>query len=344
MLRLHDALAVALGGRVALLIERPVTATTTVPSYGIEIFNAGCGKGKALAHLADLLGVLLSETMAVGDYENDLSMLDAVRTAGGVAVAMANAVPLVKEAATAFVASNDADGVAEAFARFVEEHTRRINAVVPAPSFPLVSSLVNMLEPAHGLLRNGDGFIPRTHVVPGNDHEKHDLALAYVHIFIAGVLVVADHEGFVAHTHHGARIARSLLLYLLREKAPDFHNCAKRAGAGRRARRGRAANRTDLHRAGGILPATRWRRKCRQPTSNRARIETGDSSELSNWLNGSPITVLTSAGVSNTQGSSAGDAALILPGGHTCHSQRVLRATVLAGAGAATSLSARPRA
>jgi len=119
MLRLHDALAVALGGRVALLIERPVTATTTVPSYGIEIFNAGCGKGKAVAHLADLLGVLLSETMAVGDYENDLSMLHAVRSAGGVAVAMANAVPLVKEAATAFVASNDADGVAEAFARFV---------------------------------------------------------------------------------------------------------------------------------------------------------------------------------------------------------------------------------
>lgn len=120
MLRLHDALAVALGGRVALLIERPVTATTTVPSHGIEIFNAGVGKGKALAHLADLLGVLLSETMAVGDYDNDLSMLDAVRRAGGVAVAMANAVPLIKGAATAFVASNDADGVAEAFARFVE--------------------------------------------------------------------------------------------------------------------------------------------------------------------------------------------------------------------------------
>lgn len=120
MLRLHDTLAVALGGRIALLIERPVTATTTVPSYGIEIFNAGGGKGKALAHLADLLGVLLSETMAVGDYENDLSMLDVARTAGGVAVAMANAVPLVKAAATAHVASNDADGVAEAFARFVE--------------------------------------------------------------------------------------------------------------------------------------------------------------------------------------------------------------------------------
>ena len=119
VLRLHDTLAVALGGRVSLLIERPVTATTTVPSYGIEIFNAGGGKGKALAHLADLLGVPLSETMAVGDYENDLSMLDIVRTAGGVAVAMANAVPLVMATATAFVASNDAEGVAEAFSRFV---------------------------------------------------------------------------------------------------------------------------------------------------------------------------------------------------------------------------------
>lgn len=119
MRRLYDALAVALGGRVALLFERPVTATATILSFGVETANAGGGKGKALAHLADRLGVLLAETMAIGDFDNDLSMLNAVRNAGGVAVAMANAVPLVKAATPQHVASNDADGVAEAFTRFV---------------------------------------------------------------------------------------------------------------------------------------------------------------------------------------------------------------------------------
>ena len=119
MRHLYDTLAVALGGRVSLLFERPVTATSSVRSFGVEMFNAGTGKGKALAHLADTLGVTLAETMAVGDFDNDLSMLDAVRNAGGVAVAMANAVPLIKGAAPYHVASNDADGVAEAFTRFV---------------------------------------------------------------------------------------------------------------------------------------------------------------------------------------------------------------------------------
>ena len=57
--------------------------------------------------------------MAVGDYLNDLEMLAAVRDGGGIAVAMGNAEPDLKAVATATVATNDADGVAEAIHRFV---------------------------------------------------------------------------------------------------------------------------------------------------------------------------------------------------------------------------------
>ena len=64
-------------------------------------------------------GITLAETMVVGDYLNDLEMLTAVRDGGGIAVAMGNAEPELKAVATATVATNDDDGVAEAIHRFV---------------------------------------------------------------------------------------------------------------------------------------------------------------------------------------------------------------------------------
>jgi len=119
LLILRDALVAALGGRIGNLIDRPVTATASVKTFALDLFNAGCGKGKALAHLARQEAITLAETMVVGDYLNDLEMLIAVRDGGGIAVAMGNAEPELKAAATAIVATNDADGVAEAIYRFV---------------------------------------------------------------------------------------------------------------------------------------------------------------------------------------------------------------------------------
>ena len=53
--------------------------------------------------------------MAIGDAENDIEMLQFA----GIGVAMDNADAKTKEAAKHVVASNDQDGVAEAFERFV---------------------------------------------------------------------------------------------------------------------------------------------------------------------------------------------------------------------------------
>ena len=49
-------------------------------------------KGNGLQLLADKLGIDISDTMALGDQYNDLTMI----AAAGTGVAMANAVPEVK--------------------------------------------------------------------------------------------------------------------------------------------------------------------------------------------------------------------------------------------------------
>ncbi len=68
----------------------------------LEIFSIRAGKGNALARLSAMLGTDLSETAAVGDSINDLSM---IHTAG-TGLATANACDKLKEAADAVICSN----------------------------------------------------------------------------------------------------------------------------------------------------------------------------------------------------------------------------------------------
>lgn len=81
----------------------------------LEIANPQVNKGVALAYLADKLGISRNEVMAVGDSQNDLDMI----TYAGWGVAMGNASDKVKAAAQAVTEHNDADGVAEAIAKYV---------------------------------------------------------------------------------------------------------------------------------------------------------------------------------------------------------------------------------
>ncbi len=82
----------------------------------IEITAAGVDKGAALLTLAASLGIAREQTLAIGDSENDRSMLE---KAGHSAV-MANGMPQIKAIAD-YVScnSNDDDGVAELFNRLV---------------------------------------------------------------------------------------------------------------------------------------------------------------------------------------------------------------------------------
>ena len=73
--------------------------------------------------LARSFGVKAEEVLALGDHDNDVSML---RWAG-VGVAMGNATPAAKAAADTITSSNRRDGVAEALQRWVlDERSGRI--------------------------------------------------------------------------------------------------------------------------------------------------------------------------------------------------------------------------
>lgn len=87
----------------------------SAPFY-LEVLNKEASKGVALKALAEHLGLTAAEVMAIGDNENDLSMLEYA----GTAVAMQNAIPLVKENCDYITEmTNDEDGVAEALRKFV---------------------------------------------------------------------------------------------------------------------------------------------------------------------------------------------------------------------------------
>ena len=83
--------------------------------YNIEITRKGVSKGKAVERLASLYGLKREEVIAIGDSENDISMLEYA----GLGIAMGNASDRVKEKADYITDSNDNEGVANAINKFV---------------------------------------------------------------------------------------------------------------------------------------------------------------------------------------------------------------------------------
>ncbi len=102
--------------RAAVRKALPHLQLTQSSPGNIEIMPENAGKGTALAFLAKHLGLEREQVMAMGDAENDLSMLEyAVHS-----VAMANASPAVKTACRYQTLSNDECGVAAMIDRVLE--------------------------------------------------------------------------------------------------------------------------------------------------------------------------------------------------------------------------------
>ena len=85
--------------------------------YNLEIISKNAGKGKAMLHLADLLGIDRAATIAVGDSTNDLTM---VRQAG-LGLAMENAVEELKSAADAVICDNDAHAIRYILENYIQK-------------------------------------------------------------------------------------------------------------------------------------------------------------------------------------------------------------------------------
>ena len=83
--------------------------------YFLEIMPFGVTKGSMLPLLLQKLGVRREELVAFGDHYNDMTMIGYA----GFGVAMGNAEPDVKKIADYVCESNDDDGIAKTFDRYI---------------------------------------------------------------------------------------------------------------------------------------------------------------------------------------------------------------------------------
>jgi len=89
-----------------------------------EILPKGVSKGTVLMKLAELLGIDKKNTVAVGDYNNDVSMLKSA----GISFAVSNAVDEAKAAADYITVSNNEDAIAEIVSwldTFIDKQNRK---------------------------------------------------------------------------------------------------------------------------------------------------------------------------------------------------------------------------
>lgn len=91
-----------------------VRISSSVPQY-VEMVNPLVDKGRALRLLADRLAIPIGATAAIGDGDNDATLLGAA----GMPIAMGNATPGLKELARHVVGTVEENGVAEAIERYI---------------------------------------------------------------------------------------------------------------------------------------------------------------------------------------------------------------------------------
>ncbi len=84
-------------------------------THYFEMLPFGSSKGGALLHLAELTGVPMKKTVAIGDYYNDLEMIQNA----GIGVAVSNAPQELKKVADLVVCDNDHHAIADLIHRLM---------------------------------------------------------------------------------------------------------------------------------------------------------------------------------------------------------------------------------
>ena len=97
------------------LVSNPSITTVCGGYNNLEFTRADANKGVGLRKLAEILGVNPDATMAIGDTENDLAIIEAA----GIGVAMGNATDAVKARADYVTTTNTKDRVAAAIEHFI---------------------------------------------------------------------------------------------------------------------------------------------------------------------------------------------------------------------------------
>ena len=97
------------------LMERGVILVSSSFPFNLEINGPGASKGEGILRLAQILGVRAEETMAFGDGENDLSMMEKA----GISIAMENGEASIQEKADYIAPCNNDAGVAQMLEKMV---------------------------------------------------------------------------------------------------------------------------------------------------------------------------------------------------------------------------------
>ena len=128
---------------VATLEPNQETVLEAIRELGLElqvIFNkgavmvlpSGVNKGTGLRHALRELGISAHNCVAIGDAENDHAFLSISECA----VAVANALPTLKERADMVTAHEATDGVIELIDQLCSDDLRRWEAATPSPIAP----------------------------------------------------------------------------------------------------------------------------------------------------------------------------------------------------------------
>ncbi|CAM4056324.1 Cof-type HAD-IIB family hydrolase [Paenibacillus alkaliterrae] len=92
----------------------PLLKSIRSGDFFIDVHHAEANKGRALQQLAEIRGIAPSRILAIGNYYNDITMLQYA----GMGIAMGNSPEKVKQAANAVALSNSEDGVAAALREY----------------------------------------------------------------------------------------------------------------------------------------------------------------------------------------------------------------------------------
>ncbi len=98
-----------------ILSALPEAAVVSGAPQNLEVTRAGNGKGSGLLKLAELLGIDAAKTVAIGDSENDLDMIEKA----GFSIAMQNSEKCVLDIADYIAGSNNEDGCAKAIEYYI---------------------------------------------------------------------------------------------------------------------------------------------------------------------------------------------------------------------------------
>lgn len=97
------------------IIETGIVSVSQSMKDNLEVMNKGVTKGSAVKRLAQMYGIGREEIIAIGDNENDMSMIQYA----GMGIAMGNAEESLKNVADYITGDYQEDGVAEAIERFI---------------------------------------------------------------------------------------------------------------------------------------------------------------------------------------------------------------------------------